>query len=150
MRAEYVEVLNKVPFEATWTYYDVKRGDNYSVVTTTGPWNSMQPDFDVSHYTTKSVVEIDLPGVAKDSIRINYDNDKQTLLFAGAYTRKTNEEKGGGVATYGNRPSGKFNQAAYVGKRIDLAQATATFDNGVLTVVLPILAVSIPGAIIIR
>lgn len=148
--ALYASLLSNIPFEATWTYYDVKSGPNYSVVTTTGPWNSLQPDLDVSHYTTASVVEIDLPGVAKDSIKISYDNEKQTLLFAGTYTRKTNEEKGGGVATYGNRPSGKFNQSAYVGKRIDLTKATASFENGVLTVVLPVLAMTIPGAIQVK
>jgi HSP20 family molecular chaperone IbpA len=144
----YVQVLNNIPFENTWTFYQVTGGPNYSVVSSIGPWNSMQPDLDVSHYNTKSVVEIDLPGVAKDSIKILYDNEKQTLLYAGTYTRVA--DKGTGAATYGNRPSGKFNQSAYVGKRVDLEKATATFEDGVLTVVLPVLAANVPGSILIK
>lgn len=92
------------------------------------------PAIDVHDGETSYLVKVDLPGIAKDDIKISLDNG---VLSISAETCSENKEEQEGQLIRQERHYGKFVRQLSVGSDVDPAGIKAAFDNGVLQLSLP-------------
>ncbi|HEX9260431.1 MAG TPA: Hsp20/alpha crystallin family protein [Acidimicrobiales bacterium] len=83
------------------------------------------------------VLTFDLPGVPEDAVELNVDH--RTLTVSAERPASIAE---GDTVFMAERPWGVMSRQIVVGESLDLDQASATFANGVLEVVVPIAASS--------
>ncbi len=79
------------------------------------------------------VVEIDLPGVAKDSIDLTVE--RNVLTVQAARTRTADDKVDMVVA---ERPIGTFRRQLFLGDTLDTDRVEANYDVGVLTLTIPV------------
>ncbi len=77
------------------------------------------------------VIEADLPGVPREGIELNVENDVLTIHG------KRRSATGGGRALYRESSSLDYRRAFELGREIDRSKVTARFESGVLQVFLP-------------
>ena len=92
--------------------------------------NTLKPTMDVMEDPEYIAVITDLPGVNKEDIKI--DLTEGTLEI----TAKFNEEPDGKNFIRRERKYGKANRIISLPAKIKLNETTATFENGVLTLVM--------------
>lgn len=92
------------------------------------------PAIDVHDADGQYLVKVDLPGIAKDDIKISLDNG---VLSITAETTKEDKEEKDGKLIRQERHYGKFVRQLSVGSDVDPAGVKAAFDNGVLSLTLP-------------
>jgi len=92
------------------------------------------PAIDVHDADGQYLVKVDLPGIAKDDIKISLDNGVLSII---AETTKENKEEKEGKLIRQERHYGKFVRQLSVGSDVDPAGVKAAFDNGVLSLTLP-------------
>ena len=99
---------------------------------TTWEGQTYQPAVDIYENETALVIEADVPGVAKEGVEIDLDNDvltiKATVSFA-AYE--------GLSPMYSEYNVGNYFRRFSIGETIDRERISAAMDRGVLTVTLP-------------
>ena len=76
----------------------------------------------------------DLPGVNKDDIAVTVDGD---VLTISAETKTSNERKDGDRVLFRERSAGKWSRSFRLGSEINLGEAQAKYENGVLALTLP-------------
>jgi HSP20 family protein len=79
------------------------------------------------------IIRFDLPGVDRDSIELTAD--KNVLTVRAERTWKPGE---GQDVVAAERPQGVFTRQLFLGDSLDTDRITATYDNGVLTLVVPV------------
>jgi HSP20 family protein len=79
------------------------------------------------------VVEFDLPGVARDSIDLTVE---QNVLTVHATRRRKAEE--GHEMILAERPQGTFSRQLFLGQTLDTDNIDASYDDGVLTLRIPV------------
>jgi HSP20 family protein len=96
--------------------------------------NSMQRDFqvDLKENADNYILEADLPGIKKDAIDINYENNYITIS---AKRDETSEVINDNYVKR-ERHYGEFSRSFYA-KNVDENRIEASFNNGVLKVILP-------------
>lgn len=87
---------------------------------------------DVRENEKEYIIEADLPGVDKENINIEFDNDRLTISVE--RNEELNVEKENYIRR--ERRSGSFSRSFYVENVIE-DQISAEFKNGVLTIILP-------------
>lgn len=92
------------------------------------------PKVDVEDKETEYVLTTDLPGMAKEDIRLTYDNDILTISAHHEETKDEKDEKKNYIRK--ERTSNTFCRQFQVGG-IQKDHIQAAFSNGVLTVTLP-------------
>jgi HSP20 family protein len=85
---------------------------------------------DAKGYTVKA----DVPGVKKEDIQIDIDDDVVTLR---AETKKEKEEKKDEKVVYSERSYGMVSRSFTLPTDVDAKTANAEYKDGVLTLVLP-------------
>ncbi len=88
---------------------------------------------DVREKQNEYILDIDLPGCAKEDIKIYLEEGY--LVVSAELNKKTEEEKGKLVRS--ERYVGKYQRSWYVGNKIDQEDISATYKNGVLSLVVP-------------
>jgi len=88
------------------------------------------------------VVHFDIPGVDADSIEVTVDQDILTVKADRAWK----EEEGDEIVAR-ERPQGTFERQLYLSERLDREHLEARYDNGVLTVRMPLLEAAKPHKI---
>ena len=78
-------------------------------------------------------VHIDLPGVASDGIEIDLDRNVLTVSAERGSTREADDQ-----AYIFERPKGRFQRQVHLGDGLDSASITADYDDGVLTLRIPV------------
>jgi HSP20 family protein len=78
------------------------------------------------------VIELDLPGVSRESIDLDVERNVLTVR-AERVARNGDWES---LAT--ERPRGQFSRQLVLGDNLDLEQISATYDDGVLRLVVPV------------
>jgi len=91
------------------------------------------PRIDILHHDGRYVVRADLPGMAKDDIKVEVTDEMLTIQGERKHEK---EEKREGYY-YGERAYGSFYRAIPLPEGADPAKATAEFHNGVLEVTMP-------------
>ena len=80
------------------------------------------------------VVRFDLPGISPESVDVTVEKN---VLKVSA-TRSWEPEEGTQVLL-AQRPQGTFSRQLYLGRALDTDRIEASWDNGVLTVTIPVL-----------
>jgi len=91
------------------------------------------PPVEIAQRGDKLVVRADLPGVDKDDLHLEVQND---VLSLSGERREQREERGDGFYR-SERRYGRFSRAIPLPEGINPDEVEATFDNGVLEVTLP-------------
>lgn len=99
------------------------------------------PAVDVIERDTEYRVKADLPGIKKDDIHVDLQDDTLTIS---AETKEEYEKKEGEVLLRQERHYGKFVRCLRLAHHIDDSKVKANFKDGVLELVLPKLEAEIP------
>jgi HSP20 family protein len=116
LRFDPIRDLNRV-FEELW-----------------GPEGSRSVPMDAYRREGMFVMHFDLPGVDPDTIDLKVENDVLTVRAERAWK----EEKGDEILVR-ERPQGVFERHLFVSERVDREHVEARYENGVLTVRIPLL-----------
>lgn len=95
--------------------------------------------FDAVRRGQEVVVYFDLPGVDADTIDLTVERNVLTLRAERRYEPRDDEE-----VLASERPQGVFTRQLYLGETLDTATVQAKYDQGVLTVGIPIAAQAQP------
>ena len=79
------------------------------------------------------VVHFDLPGVDPSSIDLTVEKNVLTVSAERQWQAKENQQV---VAS--ERPQGNFSRQLFLGEGLDTERVAASYDNGVLTVTIPV------------
>lgn len=88
------------------------------------------PALDVSESETAYTVKLDMPGVAKEAVKVNIDGRR---ISVDAEQRKDEEKKDGERVIYRERTVSRFSRSFTLPQEISQADSSATLDQGVLT-----------------
>ena len=88
------------------------------------------PSLDVSESETAYTVKLDMPGVAKDAVKINIDGRR---ISVDAEQRKDDEKKDGERVIYRERTVSRFSRSFTLPQEISQSDSSANLDQGVLT-----------------
>lgn len=80
------------------------------------------------------VVELDLPGVERDSIDLDVE---QNVLIVKA-ERRTGASSDGSDVLIAERPTGSFSRRLFLGETLDTDRVAASYDGGVLRLTIPV------------
>lgn len=105
---------------------------DFAVPTLLEPEPAMR--MDVSGTDSGYVVKAELPGVAKDDVKVSVEGRTVTIE---AETRRDTEAKEGDKAMRRERYYGALARSFTLPDALDVEHASAAFDNGVLTLTLP-------------
>ena len=95
------------------------------------------PQLEVFERNQKFVVRVDLPGLAKEDVKIEVTHDELTVEGE----RKLEEEKKEEGLYRTERTYGKFFRRIEIPEYVKGEQAVATFKNGVLAIEMPVIPV---------
>lgn len=92
------------------------------------------PRVDVFETRSSVMVKVEAPGFAKNDLSVTFQGPKMVLTG-----EKKQPKTGQAVRGYLclERSFGKFSRSLYIDRAVDLTQATAELDQGVLTITLP-------------
>jgi HSP20 family protein len=100
---------------------------------TESPSGARSPALDVAESDGQYTVRLDMPGVAKDDVKISIDGN---VVRVEAQARKDSEKKDGERIVYRERSVSSFARSFTLPSEIDEAASSAKLDNGVLTLTL--------------
>lgn len=95
---------------------------------------SRSPALDVSESDKAYTARLDLPGVAKEDVKIAIDGRRVSVE---ATTKKEEEKKEGDRVVYSERSYASYARSFTLPGDVDAAGSAAKLDNGVLTLTLP-------------
>jgi HSP20 family protein len=79
------------------------------------------------------IIRFDLPGVDRDSIELTAEKNVLTVRAERNSTQGEGQE-----AVVAEGPQGTFTRELFLGESLDVDHITATYDQGVLTLVVPV------------
>ena len=88
---------------------------------------------DAYRHGDRFVVHLDLPGVHADSIDLTVEKNVLTVRAERALVREEGDEW-----LVAERPQGTFTRQLFLGETLDTDNIEASYDNGVLTVTVPV------------
>lgn len=91
------------------------------------------PALDVVEADRSYTVRLDLPGVAKEDVKVAIDGRRVSIE---ASARQEDEKKDGERVVYRERSQASFARGFKVAAELDQAESTAKLENGVLTLTL--------------
>lgn len=127
-------------FEDLWNEFE--RNFSQSPVTRSS-FGDFSPALDIEEKEGAYLVTVDLPGIKKDDIKIDFHDS--VLTIAGERARV---EKGEGK--YKERTYGKFTRSFTLPNAVDAEKIEAKFEDGVLHMTLPQMAGAKPHTIKIQ
>ena len=104
------------------------------------------PAIDLREEEKRFVIEADLPGVKKDDIQIEVENNVLTLRGERKFEHESKKENFHRI----ERAYGKFMRSFTLPSRIDASQITASQNGGILEIVIPKAKESLPQKIEIK
>ena len=97
------------------------------------PAGLRSPALDVTESERSYTVKVDLPGIAKDDVKIGIEGRRVTIE---AQTERSDEKKDGERVIYTERASASYARSFTLPMEVDQAESNAKMDNGVLTLTL--------------
>ena len=91
------------------------------------------PALDVSESERAYTVKLDMPGVAKEDVKVSIDGRRVSIE---AQLRKDEEKKEGDRVVYRERSLSSFARSFSVASEVDQAESSAKLEHGVLTLTL--------------
>ena len=96
------------------------------------------PPMDVSETEKAFLIKAEMPGIKKDDIDVSV---KDGVLTISGESKEETEEKKEGKVIRQERRYGKYVRSMSIGANVDVEHIKADYDNGVLELTLPKLAV---------
>jgi HSP20 family protein len=102
---------------------------------TSAPWGNSRPAMPMDAYRRNGdfVVHFDLPGVDPSTIDLTVEKNVLTVTAERHFARAEGDE-----ITVTERPQGRFSRQLFLGDSLDADQITANYDQGVLTLHIPV------------
>jgi HSP20 family protein len=102
---------------------------------TQAPWGTSRPVMPMDAYRRNGefVVHFDVPGVDPASIDLTVEKNVLTVTAERRFTRQEGDE-----VTVSERPQGRFNRQLFLGESLDPDKIQAHYDQGVLTLRIPV------------
>lgn len=102
---------------------------------TQSPWAGSRPVMPMDAYRRNGdfVVHFDLPGVDPASIDLTVEKNVLTVTAERHFARAEGDE-----ITVTERPQGRFNRQLFLGDSLDAERISANYDQGVLTLHIPV------------
>jgi HSP20 family protein len=102
---------------------------------TAQPWANTRPAMPMDAYRRNGdfVVHFDLPGVDPSSIDLTVEKNVLTVTAERHFARAEGDE-----ITVSERPQGRFNRQLFLGDSLDAEKIAANYDQGVLTLHIPV------------
>ena len=102
---------------------------------TQAPWGASRPAMPMDAYRRNGdfVVHFDVPGVDPASIDLTVEKNVLTVTAERHFSRAEGDE-----ITVSERPQGRFNRQLFLGDSLDADQIQANYDQGVLTLHIPV------------
>jgi HSP20 family protein len=102
---------------------------------TQAPWGTSRPVMPMDAYRRNGdfVVHFDVPGVDPASIDLTVEKNVLTVTAERHFPRQEGDE-----ITVSERPQGRFNRQLFLGDSLDPDKIQANYDQGVLTLHIPV------------
>ena len=102
---------------------------------TQAPWGDRRPVMAMDAYRRNGdfVVQFDLPGVDPSSIDLTVEKNVLTVSAERHFSRREGDE-----IAVSERPQGRFNRQLFLGESLDSEHISANYDQGVLTLHIPV------------
>jgi HSP20 family protein len=102
---------------------------------TQAPWGTSRPVMPMDAYRRNGdfVVHFDVPGVDPGSIDLTVEKNVLTVTAERHFPRQEGDE-----ITVSERPQGRFNRQLFLGESLDADRIAANYDQGVLTLHIPV------------
>ena len=102
---------------------------------TQGPWGNTRPVMPMDAYRRNGdfVVHFDVPGVDPASIDLTVEKNVLTVSAERHLQRQEGDE-----VTVSERAQGRFNRQLFLGESLDPDRISANYDQGVLTLHIPV------------
>jgi HSP20 family protein len=102
---------------------------------TSAPWGNTRPAMPMDAYRRNGdfVVHFDLPGVDPSSIDLTVEKNVLTVTAERHFAKAEGDE-----ITVTERPQGRFSRQLFLGDSLDPDRIKANYDQGVLTLHIPV------------
>ena len=102
---------------------------------TQAPWGGSRPVMPMDAYRRNGdfVVHFDLPGVDPATIDLTVEKNVLTISAERHFAKHEGDE-----ITVSERPQGRFSRQLFLGESLDADQIKANYDQGVLTLHIPV------------
>jgi HSP20 family protein len=99
------------------------------------PWAGSRPVMPMDAYRRNGdfVVHFDLPGVDPATIDLTVEKNVLTVTAERQFTKQEGDE-----VTVSERPQGRFSRQLFLGESLDPEKIKANYDQGVLTLHIPV------------
>lgn len=99
------------------------------------PWGSSRPVMPMDAYRRNGdfVVHFDLPGIDPGTIDLTVEKNVLTVAAERRFAKQEGDE-----ITVSERPQGRFSRQLFLGESLDPDRIKANYDQGVLTLHIPI------------
>jgi HSP20 family protein len=91
------------------------------------------------------LVHFDLPGIKSDTIELSVEQNVLTVKAERGWTRSPEDE-----LVVSERPQGQFSRQLFLGESLDADRIQASYDDGVLTLAIPIAERAKPRKVAIK
>jgi HSP20 family protein len=112
--------------------------------------HSLFPAMDVVEEDNQYVVRADLPGMTREDVEITYQDGILTLQGEKKSTHPEKNADDNGHRAYRERYEGKFGRNLRLSEKVAVERIEAHFKDGVLELILPFRAESLPRKIEIK
>lgn len=106
----------------------------FSPVASTDTSVARNPALDVAESEAAYTVKLDVPGVAKDDVKVSIEGRQITVQ---AHSEQNDERKEGERVVYRERALTRYSRSFSLPVEVDQQAALAKLDHGVLTLTLP-------------
>lgn len=100
----------------------------------TSSGSARSPALDVAETDRAYTVKLDLPGVAKQDVKVAVEGRQVSVR---AHSQQEEEKKDGERVIYRERATASYERSFSLPLEVDLAEANARLEQGVLTLTLP-------------
>ena len=102
---------------------------------TQNPWGGSRPVMPMDAYRRNGdfVVHFDLPGIDPGTIDLTVEKNVLTVTAERRFAKQEGDE-----ITVSERPQGRFSRQLFLGESLDPEKISANYDQGVLTLHIPI------------
>lgn len=106
--------------------------DRLTSQTLSRQWPSVLP-MDAYRHGDRFLVHVDMPGIDPSSVDLTVEKNVLTIRAERSWQREEGDE-----VVIAERPQGSFTRQLFLGESLDTDHLEATYDNGVLTVTIPV------------
>lgn len=106
-------------------------------------WPAVLP-MDAYRHGDRFLVHVDMPGVDPSSVDLTVEKNVLTIKAERSWHRQDGDE-----VVVAERPQGSFTRQLFLGESLDTDHLEATYDNGVLTVTIPVAERAKPRKVVI-